>query len=349
MNNKHTQVQPEQLTHGGQLNIIAKRYNIPKDHWVDCSTGISPFSYPLPEVPLSVWQNLPQTEAALLDAAKKYYQSKHCFACNGSQSIIEKLPSFWSTKHISANTVYLPTIGYKEHQKAWQLAGYTLQFYQESLPKKLNENSVVVIINPNNPSGQLFSKETLLSFHQQAKATNSLLILDEAFMDVVSPSQSLAPYIDDDSLLILKSFGKFFGLAGLRIGFVCCSQHWQSYFSRYFSPWHINGPAQFIAEQALVNTAWQVENQAQLIVQSNKLTQLLLQKLNPVYKHRCQNSHLFVTVYLEQAENVHHQLCTYGIYTRLTDEKNSLRFGILTNEHLDKLAEVLPLISPQIA
>ncbi len=329
-----------QLIHGGQLNEIAKDYQISKEQWLDLSTGIAPFSYPIEEIPLSYWQELPQTDSQLLSAAKNYYQTKHCMPCHGSQSVITCLPVLWRKKNPKACHVYLPAVGYKEHQKAWLNAGFTVDYYHDELPYDVALNSVTVVINPNNPSGNVFSQQELLAFHQQCEHKQSLLVVDEAFMDVVNPSQSLAPSVEGEHLIVLRSFGKFFGLAGLRIGFVCASELWLECMAEEFGPWHTNGPAQFIAGLAFKDFQWHKNQRALLNKQSNKLAQTLKQYVSS----ELAVCPLFITAYLNNPQEVYQQLCANGVYVRLTDEQNSLRFGIATDKQLERLTNILEAI-----
>ena len=322
------------LTHGGQLTQIANKYKFAFDAWLDLSTGISPCHYPLPNIPASYWKNLPHIAKPLLEAAQRYYQTQHCIVCHGSQSIIESLPALWTEKHPQANAVYLPKIGYKEHQKSWRDNHFSTYFYENKLPQSLEKNPVVVVINPNNPSGKLFNKNALINLHKKVKALKGLLVIDEAFMDAVQPSQSLTSHIDDEHLIIMRSFGKFFGLAGARIGFVCCDRNWKNTITSSLGPWHVNGPAQYVAQHALVNFQWHEQQRKGLKRQANSLF-LLLRHFFPFSK--IINGFMFITLYINNAEATYRQLCAEAIYVRLTDEKDSLRFGLTTEQGLLRL------------
>jgi cobalamin biosynthetic protein CobC len=313
------------------------KYQRPAEQWLDLSTGIAPFSYPIPDIPQKFWQNLPNVNDALIQAAKNYYRAKHCLACAGSQAVIEKLPHFWRQKHQQVSQVYLPKVGYKEHQESWLSAGFTGLFYRDELPLNIEKHAVVVVINPNNPSTQLYSKPELLSLYQRVKSAQGLLIIDEAFIDVTDSARSLVEAINDDHLIVLRSFGKFFGLAGIRIGFVCASASWIKVMNESFGPWQVNGPAQYIAQQALQDTDWQHQQREKLKKQSLKLA-VLLQQYFVAELAVCP---LFITVYVENAPEIHQQLCQHGVYVRLTDEMHSLRFGIASDEQLVKLKAIL--------
>ncbi|GHF77835.1 threonine-phosphate decarboxylase CobD [Thalassotalea marina] len=330
------------LVHGGQLTKVASQYDFPLSEWLDLSTGIAPFSYPIPEIPLSIWQNLPSDQQALINAAKHYYQSDYCLVSNGSQPVIELLPALWLEKNTlpaSQITVYLPQVGYKEHQKAWQLAGFELSFYQDALPQHIKANSVVVVINPNNPSGKLYELNALIELQQRCQLQGALLVVDEAFIDVIAPSQSIIANLAENTL-VLRSFGKFFGLAGIRIGFVCCQQAWYQQIKAQCGPWQVNGPALFIAEKALLDTQWQQQQRAKLVQQQQQLSELL----SSCGFEQQVGCSLFITCYCDHAAERYQTLCQHGIYVRLTDEQDALRFGIPNTEQIKILKERLTKI-----
>lgn len=333
------------ILHGGQLSRVARQYQIPESQWLDLSTGIAPFSYPIPEIPAKYWQQLPTISESLIDAAKAYYNAKYCWPLAGSQQLIEKLPQLWIEKQsCKEKHVYLPKVGYKEHQHAWMKAGYQLHFYQENLPTDIKKDSVVVVINPNNPLTDTFSIEQLHVLEKHCKQQQSLLIIDEAFADIFSPEFSFVNHLNDETenVLILRSFGKFFGLAGIRIGFICSTQAWKEIVKESIGPWSINGPAIFIAELALKDLHWQSTQRQRLNKQSQAMLVLLKKHLPSA---RIENNALFNTVFMDNAPDIYHQLCKLGIYVRLTDENNALRFGIADELQLKRLASLLPLLS----
>ncbi|GLX79759.1 threonine-phosphate decarboxylase [Thalassotalea insulae] len=332
------------LIHGGQLNQIAKQYNIPVSDWLDLSTGIAPLSYPIPkEIPLAIWQQLPQLSEKLIIAAQDYYRCQQLVVTNGSQAVISALPQLYRLHQPKGEHVYLPERGYKEHAYAWQQAGFQLMYYQDELPPlaELTPHSVLVVINPNNPTGKFFTRQELLSYRRQMQKLDGLLIVDEAFIDVM-PDESLASPITDEHTLALRSFGKFFGLAGLRIGFLIADSTWCDSFKRCQSPWQVNGPAQFIAEQALTDIKWQAQQKQQL-QHLRQQQQIVLEKVfNGHLSDEIKGTDLFLTLRFKQpsdAPKLYHLLCQQGLYCRLTDEQDSLRFGIATSEQIPRLTQ----------
>jgi cobalamin biosynthetic protein CobC len=332
------------LIHGGQLQQVAEQYKIPATDWLDLSTGIAPISYPIPDIAPSVWQQLPQQSPELVTAAKQYYQCAQLLVTNGSQAIIKALPELYRQENKAARTVYLPKRGYKEHAQAWNLAGYTLHFYHDVLPEiaALKPNSVVVIINPNNPTGQFFTHKVIKQYHQRLKKLNGLLVVDEAFIDVMPEEQSYCPQTDDAHCLVLRSFGKFFGLAGIRIGFLIASDYWCQKFKELLGPWQVNGPAQVIAEKALNDIVWHKKQCVELHALRVQQEALLSQVFNDKLVSAIEGCDLFLTLSFHQADNakkLYHMLCKQGVYCRLSDEQDTLRFGIALEPEMIRLQE----------
>lgn len=342
---------PATLVHGGQLNQMAELYQIPTEQWLDLSTGISPTSYPIPEIPETIWQQLPQPSESLLKAAQHYYGTENISATSGSQAIIARLPYLFQN-HVQENIanidVWLPEVGYKEHEKSWRDTGFNIRQYHQ-LPScdELTQHAIVVVINPNNPTGKLQQQQMLTALLKKIEALSGWLVVDEAFMDVIKPSQSIIHLTENKHLFVLRSVGKFFGLAGIRIGFLSANQDWLNKLSAMSSPWEVNGPAQFITEQALKNQQWQSAQRQALIALSTKLEELLTATfLKPIKKDvegriSISGCGLFKTLIHPKASELFQSFCRQGLYVRLCDEKNALRFGVPKQEQLAKLTELL--------
>ena len=352
------------LIHGGQLQQVAKQYNIPAENWLDLSTGIAPFSYPVPSIPEKIYQVLPQASNNLKAAAKRYYNADNLLVTNGSQAIIKLLPTLWHEKNPHSTIVYLPEQGYKEHALAWQNSGFRVCWYQDKLPElsKIANNAVLVVINPNNPTGQLYPQSTLIKYQEKLASSNGLFVIDEAFIDVVSPSQSMTHTINGNLIntnintnvntLILRSFGKFFGLAGIRIGFLIACETWITNFHEHLGPWQVNGPAQFIATTALADYQWHEQQKHKLQLLSVHLRTILIENIPSEYIDKITGTDLFQTVYFIQnteakslAENYYISLCQQGVYVRLTDDKQALRFGLAKQGQFERLKNALALVN----
>lgn len=342
------------LLHGGQLQTIAQEYKIPTANWLDLSTGIAPTSYPIPNIPIAIWQDLPQQSRPLIEAAQAYYQNKQLIITNGSQAIIKALPLLYCLENNFKVDVYLPIRGYKEHLNAWQHNKYNIHFYHETLPPltTLKPHSVLVVINPNNPTGCYFPKKRLAQYHRALKQLNGLLVIDEAFIDVFPTEQSYCSSVDDEHCIVLRSFGKFFGLAGIRIGFLIASNKWCQAFESWLGPWQVNGPAQFIAEHALKDKTWQQQQRMTLQHLRSQQETLIASVVPDSMLLKTVGCDLFITLHFSQstiAKKLYHLLCKQAIYCRLADEQDTLRFGVALESAQQRLAIALHKASLDLA
>ncbi|EMR13968.1 L-threonine 3-O-phosphate decarboxylase [Methylophaga lonarensis MPL] len=308
------------LNHGGQLLAHAQQHDIAPDDWLDLSTGINPNGWPVPEsLPASVWSRLPDNADDLVEKAKVYYRCKQLLAVAGSQAAIQCLPSLRSSSRVA---IVAPA--YEEHRHCWQQAGHqVVELHSHELDQHIDQFDVVIVINPNNPTGETFSAERLLSWHRQLHARRGWLIVDEAFIDM-TPEQSLAGLAAQRGLIVLRSLGKFFGLAGLRLGFVMAHSELLSQLEEKLGPWPIASASRWLAVQALADHHWQRQARQQLPDKSQRLAQLL----EAHQLHPAGGCALFQWVKTGQAAKIHHQLASHGILCRLFDKPQAVRFGL---------------------
>ncbi len=308
------------LEHGGKLIQAAHRYNIPVEDWLDLSTGLNPRAWPASRVPIDSWSRLPEDDDGLLQAAHAYYGSAQLLPVAGSQAAIQALPRL--RKHPSRVAILDPA--YAEHAYAWQTDNFSVTFFSSSNIEEVSkDHDVIVLINPNNPTGECFSIEQCLHWQSQLQQRGGWLVIDEAFIDS-TPENSLVTYAHLDGLIVLRSLGKFFGLAGARVGFVFAESTLLTQLAEILGPWPISGPSRCIAKLALLDTKWHTETSEYLKRQGSRLQQLLYaQGLTP-----CGSSTLFQWVKTENACTIHEQLASNGILTRLFHHPASLRFGL---------------------
>jgi len=321
------------LEHGGQLQLYAERYQRPIDEWLDISTGINPNGWPVPTLPSSVWSRLPEHNDGLHQAASDYYQTQSLLAVPGTQVAIQLLP-----KLRTKSKVGIVSPAYAEHSYCWQQAGHELlTLHSDEISAYIDVIDVLIIINPNNPTGEKYSPEQLLNWQQSLTKRQGWLIVDEAFIDC-TPEQSLACFSPQPGLIVLRSFGKFFGLAGLRLGFVIAETKLLSQMAEKLGPWPIASPSRYIAIQAFKDESWQHQARISLEHTSKRLMGLLEQfGLKPNG-----GSSLFQWVKHPQASVLHKRLAQQGILTRLFTSPLSLRFGLPANEQdWDRLQQSL--------
>lgn len=311
------------LEHGGKLRQAAVRYGIPLEDWLDLSTGINPNGWPVPEVPPSCWARLPEDDDGLEQAAQRYYGVEHLLPVAGSQAAIQTLPRLRPRSRVA---VLDP--GYAEHAYAWRRTGHQVTAVAaQHLDEVVQDFDVLLLIHPNNPTGARFSVEQLLDWHTQLAARGGWLIVDEAFMDV-TPEHSLCAYSARPGLIVLRSLGKFFGLAGLRVGFVCAQASLLARLHGVLGPWSVSAPARWVATSALTDSTWQDAARQRLGTDGTRLQALLARHgLSP--DGGCA---LFQWVRTPDAQHLHEALARQGILTRLFIESSSLRFGLPGNE-----------------
>lgn len=307
------------LEHGGNLLAAARHYGIPLPVWLDLSTGINPQGYPVPEIPAALWQRLPQDNDGLREAAATYYGGAHILPAAGTQAILQTLPRLRLPCRVAIST---PT--YAEHPKAWEAAGHALtRFAPENAAAMVSNTDVLLLCNPNNPTGQRYRVDELLTWHADLAAHGGWLVIDEAFIDA-APEQSLAPHAGLPGLIVLRSLGKFFGLAGARVGFVLTWPELLTAIEEMLGPWSISGPARLLATQALDDSHWQTATRQRLQQDAARLTAMLIEcDLPPTG-----GTVLFQWVQTPRAVEIHGALARQGILTRLFREPASLRFGL---------------------
>lgn len=324
------------LEHGGRLLHAARAYGIPPERWLDLSTGISPFAWPVPPIPPSAWQRLPEDDDGLVEAACAYYGAAHLLPVAGSQAAIQALPMLRRPSHVG---VIAP--GYNEHAQAWRRAGHAVDTLPAaSLLADVSRFDVIVLIHPNNPGGDRFDVATLLACHQALASRGGWLVVDEAFMDA-TPERSLCGEAGREGLIVLRSPGKFFGLAGARAGFVAAHPVLLEALREQLGPWTLSGPMRFVVKQALADVAWHAAAREWLRAGSDRLASMLSRHgMAPTA-----GCSFFQWWRDTRAETVHRALARQGILTRLFATPASLRFGLpaddMAFQRLDKALQSL--------
>jgi cobalamin biosynthetic protein CobC len=307
------------LEHGGNVDEAVRRFGVAHADWLDLSTGISPHAYPVPPVSADAWHRLPGENAALLAAAGNYYGQAAPLVVAGSQAALQALPRLRARGRVG---VLAPS--YSEHAQAWRGRGHAVvALAAPDLAARLDDLDVLVLVNPNNPTGERFAPETLLGWHARLAARGGWLVVDEAFMDA-TPADTIVHATGRDGLIVLRSLGKFFGLAGARVGFVLASAALRQALADELGPWPVAGPALFAAHAALADLDWQRQTRARLVAESTRLGALLTAAGLPASGATA----LFQWVPTARAAVLHRALARRAILTRLFREPASLRFGL---------------------
>lgn len=310
----------EAIWHGGDLATAQALFPQAPEPWIDLSTGINPIPYPLPELPLSLWHRLPgkADEAALLAAARKAYRIRPqsgLVAAPGTQILIELLPRLIPAAHVA---VLGPTYG--EHAPAWRKAGSTVREIADLA--EVDDANVVVLVNPNNPDGRIVPQETLVALAASLAARGGLLVVDEAFADF-APEASLLPILPEGAL-VLRSFGKAYGLAGLRLGFAVGEARFTDALHAMLGPWAVAGPALHVGVVALGDAEWLAAAGEGRAADSRRLDALLA-PLGRVVG----GTTLYRLVETPRAASLFETLGRAGIYVRrFQHDPSRLRFGL---------------------
>lgn len=325
------------MTHGGDLTEAMARYGGAPESWLDLSTGINPHSWPIPPLPQTIWQRLPSRadETALLDAARVAYgipDDVAIAAAPGTQMLIQWLPRLAPT-----GTVAIVGPTYNEHAAAWSAAGHEVVAVTalNEIPEQIRH---VVIVNPNNPDGRIVDHSALTDIARMLRPREGSLVLDEAFADI-DPACSAIALCRDLPVLVLRSFGKFYGLAGLRLGFVVGPNDMIERYRAGLGPWACSGPALAIGAAALRDRNWADRTRMQLREQARKLDTIL----SAAGFTRAGGMALFRLVRHPHASSYHDALARQHIWCRKFGWADDLlRFGLPPDEAaFERLADAL--------
>lgn len=310
------------LHHGGRIAVAAARFPLAPLPWLDLSTGISPWAYPVGEIEPDIWQLLPSDEdlAELEAAAANAFggvSPDQVVAVPGTDIAIRLLATLFPAQRVG---IVGPTYG--GYQSAWPDAK-TVSF------AKARGADLLVCANPNNPDGVVIAKT-------QLQRLRNLRIVDEAFADSM-PEQSLLPH--RNGAIVLRSFGKFFGLAGVRLGFVIADRPFAKQLRSLLGDWPISGPAIATGTRAYRDAEWQNCQRDRLISASNHLLSLLTDSgLTSVG-----GTPLFQLISHPKAPSLFIHLAQAGILVRpFAEHPDWLRFGIPgTDADFDRLSVAL--------
>jgi cobalamin biosynthesis protein CobC len=319
--------------HGGRLLQAVERYGLPRERWLDLSTGINPHAWQGPSIPVSSWNRLPEDEDGLVEAAQTYYGAPRVLPVSGSQAAIQTLPKLRDRSRVG-----VPMLGYNEHGYRWTAAGHeVVPLTAGEFGAAAGEVDVLVVSNPNNPTGERVTAVELLEWHRLLVERRGWLVVDEAFADA-SPENSVARFTDRDGLIVLRSLGKFFGLAGARVGFVLAGAPLLAELGAALGPWQVSGPSRWVARGALSDRAWQEATRQDLRAAGARL-EALLSGFGLAPDGGCE---LFQWVRAPEALAIHEALARQGILTRHFASVPSLRFGLPGAEgEWDRLESVL--------
>ncbi|NKM66407.1 threonine-phosphate decarboxylase [Rhizobium leguminosarum bv. viciae] len=344
------------IAHGGGITAAAAAFGGRQEDWLDLSTGINPCPVALPDIPARAWHRLPDRH--LVDearrAARDHYGSGEILPLPvpGTQSVIQLLPRLIEDDRIAVTdnkvavtdnkvavtdkriAVVSPTYG--EYARAFASAGFAVDAVDD-LAAIGSEHRLTVVVNPNNPDGRVWPTDTLIAAHDRMKAAGGLLVVDEAFGDT-DPALSLASCAPQlSNLIIFRSFGKFFGLAGLRLGFAIARGDILARFEDWLGPWAVSGPALSIAGSLLRSDV------SAICSRINERCTGLHAVLKGAGLRMAGGTAFFTLVADARAGDIYTHLCRHHILVRKFDyAPDWLRFGLPPDPAADRrLGEAL--------
>jgi cobalamin biosynthesis protein CobC len=322
------------LWHGGDLDAARKLFPAAPQPFVDLSTGINPFPYAIPRLAAETFTRLPEGAAidrlaAIAATAFGAPSADHVVAAPGGQIL---LPFVAALAPPGRAVVLGPT--YAEHARVAALAGHATQEVADI--RALANADLAVVVNPNNPDGRLLARDALLALADALHP--GLLVVDEAFMEVGPAGASLAGAARRN-IVVLRSFGKFYGLAGLRLGFALAAPELAARLRAALGPWAVSGPALAIGAIALADEGWSEVTRSRLAATASRLDGLLSGAGLDV----AGGTSLFRLVRTPAASELFDRLGHAGILVRRFAEHPAwLRFGLPANEPAwERLAAVL--------
>jgi cobalamin biosynthetic protein CobC len=308
----------EKRDHGGGLDAAVAEYGGTRADWLDLSTGINPVPYPVGEIDPEAWTALPDQGAMdrLLAAARAFWNvpdGAEIVAANGASALIAQMPHLVSE---TDDSVYIPTPTYNEHAAAFRAADFHVMEHPDP------DERVQVFVHPNNPTGTWKSAE--------AVGSRRMNIIDESFCDI-APAKSHIALSDQDGIIVLKSFGKFWGLAGARLGFAICGEAAAQKLRDGLGPWAVSGPSLEIGARALEDIAWAEATRSRLMADAVRLDKLVGL---PVVG----GTDLFRLYEVEDAAAVQAHLAKGHVWSRIFPySKTWLRLGLPHPDRWDQL------------
>jgi cobalamin biosynthesis protein CobC len=317
----------EPLAHGGDLAAARKMFPGAPEPFIDLSTGINPHPWPVPDLPPEILSRLPDRASIrqLAAVAAKAYgapSSDHVVPAPGTQILLPQVAALAKP----GRAVILQTT-YAEHGRAAALAGH--EAIEVSDAGQLRHADLAIVVNPNNPDGRIVGRRELLGVADSLHQRGGILVIDESFADL-APDISLAGETNRENVVVLRSFGKFYGLAGLRLGFAIASPRLANPLDAMLGPWAVSAPAVGIGEMALADDEWKRRTLEGLASHAKRLDALLVRAGLEIVG----GTSLYRLTRSQDASDLFNRLGRAGILVRrFTEEPTWLRWGLPANEN----------------
>jgi cobalamin biosynthesis protein CobC len=329
------------IEHGGNLARAGLQFPQAPKPWIDLSTGINPHPYAYSPIPATAFSRLPEPDdlARLKHLAATAYGAPspdHLAAAPGTHILLPLIvEAVFGTLSGAGRRAAILSPTYGEHARMAKLSGFETS--EVDAFEALFDADLAVVVNPNNPDGRLVGAADLLALSRHMAAKGGLLVVDEAFMEVIEPDESVAGAVHE-GLVVLRSFGKFYGLAGVRLGFAVAPVAIAQKLSARLGPWAIPGPTLCIGLQALADRGWQQAMRQRLHEDAARLDGLLAAAHLPV----CGGTTLFRHLRHAEAPAILAHLGQCGILVRaFAGRPDCLRIGLPQDGEWKRLEKAL--------
>lgn len=315
----------DEIYHGGNLSAAQRQFPAAPTPWLDLSTGINAVPYRIACVADEAWKRLPDSAALerLQEAAANAYSSRsshQIVAAAGTQALIQLMPRLFPAQRVA-----ILGFGYQEHPSAWRAAGAEVTIVEDIRSLASSRIDIAIVVNPNNPDGRVIKADLLRDLAVSLNQRGGAVIVDEAFMDVMPPSMSLVPSLPENGAIVLRSFGKAYGLAGVRLGFAIAGERAAKRVRNAVGRWAVSGPAIEIGISALSDKAWLEQTTTRLVSDAQRLDQMLKTAGFAILG----GTPLFRLVHHSKSSEWFKALACHGILVRPFPERPGwLRFGI---------------------
>lgn len=320
--------------HGGGLMKAAAAFPDAPRPWLDLSTGINPEPWRGPRAPEAELNRLPDPVAlAGLEttaAAAFGASAARVAATAGAEAAIRLLPLLLGVRSVE---IVGPTYG--AHAEAWRAAGTATRLIAPE-QAAASQAGVLVIVNPNNPDGRLARRADLAAMARERSAAGRWLVVDESFIEC-APLDSVSD-LAEPGLIVLRSFGKFYGLAGARLGFMIAEPDLIVRLRALLGDWPVSADALALGRGAYADIEWRERTRAALEQRAEVMDALLVR----AEFETTGGTSLFRMTRSPDAARRFTQLCKAGILTRPFDHApDALRFGVPAERDLPRLARAL--------
>ena len=317
------EIDPRFYERGGRLDVAREVYADAPQPWIDLSTAISPWSYPLPPVTESDMRRCPDAAALqrLTNVARRAYRAPpvaDAVPLPGAGVGVGILP--WLFREPKRVAILAPR--HSGHAAAWEAAGHSVSQI-ESLDR-LGGAAILIAANPSNINGRFIVHADLAAALPPLKRRNGLLIVDETFADA-DESHSLLPEVARlDYTLVLRSLNEFYGAAGIGLGFAITSHPIAERLRAALGAWPLSAQALAFGHSALASSDWTASHRSRLKQAANELDAVL----EAAGLRILGGTALFRLAAYDAPTELFVRLVSQGILTCPFRDRSALRFGL---------------------